>query len=174
MGSRLGSLTIAMLASLTATAAAAQTTDQARIETERQEKGRQVVAQACTTCHTTLVRMLQVHKQTAEQWKDTVYFMISRGAQVMPNEIDAVAAFLTATAGNGRPGTRAAGAQTRAGDGAAILQRTCQQCHELATASNKRDSEDWPAVIARMMAYGARLTAADQEALLGYLSGSGK
>jgi hypothetical protein len=39
----------------------------------------------------TLGRMLQVHKQTAPQWKDTVYFRISRGAQVMPDEIDAVA-----------------------------------------------------------------------------------
>ena len=28
------------------------------------EKGRAVVAQVCTTCHTTLGRMLQVHKQT--------------------------------------------------------------------------------------------------------------
>ena len=68
------------------------------------EKGRLVVAQACTTCHTTLGRMLQVHKQTAPQWKDTVYFMISRGAQVMPDEIDAVAAFLAQS--SARRGTR--------------------------------------------------------------------
>ena len=69
-------------------------------------KGRLVVAQACTTCHTTLGRMLQVHKQTAAQWKDTLYFMISRGAQVMPDEIDAVAAFLAETSGRDRPGAR--------------------------------------------------------------------
>jgi mono/diheme cytochrome c family protein len=75
------------------------------------EKGRLVVAQACTTCHTTLGRMLQVHKQTAPQWKDTVYFMISRGAQVMPDEIDAVAAFLAATAGRGGPAQSGRGGQ---------------------------------------------------------------
>src|SRR5947207_2946194 len=51
------------------------------------EKGRVVVAQVCTTCHTTLGRMLQVHKQTREQWSDLVFFMISRGAQVMPVEL---------------------------------------------------------------------------------------
>jgi len=51
------------------------------------EKGRHVVAQVCATCHTTIVRMIQVHKQTAQQWKDTVYFMISRGAQIMPDDI---------------------------------------------------------------------------------------
>src|ERR1051326_1196105 len=39
------------------------------------DKGRQVVAQVCAACHTTIVRMIQVHKQTPEQWKDTVYFM---------------------------------------------------------------------------------------------------
>jgi len=137
----------------------------------RMARGRQVVAQACTTCHTTLVRMLQVHKQTPEQWKDTVYFMISRGAQVMPDEIEPVAAFLAASSGGGRPGAREVGQQGRAADGAAILQRNCQQCHELATASAKADAEEWSAVVARMMAYGARLTPADQQTLIGYLNG---
>ena len=77
------------------------------------EKGRVVVAQVCTTCHTTLGRMLQVHKQTPEQWKDLVYFMISRGAQVMPDEIDAVTAFLASTAGRGGPAAQGGKSQTR-------------------------------------------------------------
>src|ERR1041384_3404329 len=64
------------------------------------EKGRQIVAQVCAACHTTIVRMVQVHKQTAEQWKDTVYFMISRGAQIMPDEIEPVAAYLAANSGS--------------------------------------------------------------------------
>ena len=72
-------------------------------------KGRLVVAQACTTCHTTLGRMLQVHKQTAAQWRDTVYFMISRGAQIMPDEIEAVAAFLADSSGRDPRGVRGAG-----------------------------------------------------------------
>jgi len=128
--------------------------------------------------------MLQVHKQTPEQWKDTVYFMISRGAQIMPDEIGPVTAFLAAPAGNaretsadasgrGRPGARGAGQQTPQTDGAAILQQNCQQCHELATASKKDDAEDWSAVIARMMTYGARLTATDQQTLIGYLQQRG-
>ena len=72
------------------------------------EKGRVVVSQVCTTCHTTLGRMLQVHKQTREQWRDLVFFMISRGAQVMPDEIDAVTAFLVANSGRERPAARTA------------------------------------------------------------------
>ena len=73
------------------------------------EKGRVVVAQVCTTCHTTLGRMLQVHKQTQEQWRELVFFMISRGAQVMPDEIDAVTAFLVANSGRERPAARSPG-----------------------------------------------------------------
>jgi mono/diheme cytochrome c family protein len=147
-------------------------------QTERIEKGRQVVAQVCATCHTTIVRMVQVHKQTAEQWKDTVYFMISRGAQIMPDEVESVVAFLAATAGNnpqpgrgGRGSAAGPGPQTPGADGAAIHQRTCQQCHELATASKKLDSEEWDAVVTRMMTYGAKLTPADRQKLVEYLKG---
>jgi cytochrome c5 len=140
------------------------------------EKGRQVVAQVCATCHTTIVRMVQVHKQTPEQWKDTVYFMISRGAQIMPDEIEPVTAYLAATAGQATQTGRGRGdiggsAPAGEADGPAILQRNCQQCHELAVASKKSESEDWSVVITRMMTYGARLTPADRQKLIDYLSG---
>jgi len=137
------------------------------------EKGRQVVAQVCAACHTTIVRMLQVHKQTAAQWKDTVYFMISRGAQIMPDEIEPVIAYLAAMGGSNsqRTVTSTRGRQAPEGDGGAVFQRNCQQCHELEVASKKSDSEDWTAVITRMMTYGARLTSADRQKLIEYLSG---
>ena len=90
-------------------AIAAQGGDDAQVE-----KGRAVVAQVCTTCHTTLGRMLQVHKQTPQQWKDLVYFMISRGAQVMPDEIEPVAAFLVATAGREPPAAQGQAPAARA------------------------------------------------------------
>jgi cytochrome c2 len=172
-----------MSAALLSSAVAAQVSTSAPGNREAQiEKGRQVVAQVCTTCHTTLGRMIQVRKRTAEQWTDTVYFMISRGAQVMPDEIEPVAVFLAATAGNGsQAATQTSGRGRSAGggpgqqgaeaDGRAILQRNCQQCHELATASKKLASEDWRAVITRMVSYGARLTPADQQTLIGYLNG---
>jgi cytochrome c5 len=140
------------------------------------DKGRQVVAQTCAACHTTIVRMIQVHKQSAEQWKDTVYFMISRGAQIMPDEIEPLIAYLTATGGSGSPAGRnlGRGRPTAENDGAAIFQRTCQQCHELAVASKKPNSQDWTAVLARMINYGARLSAAEQEKLNTYLNELGK
>ena len=173
---------VLMSAALLSSGVAAQVPTSARDNQQAQiEKGRQVVAQVCTTCHTTLGRMIQVHKQTAEQWKDTVYFMISRGAQVMPDEIEPVTTFLAATAGSGSQTSTPTSGRGRAGggpgqqaaeaDGRTILQRNCQQCHELATASKKLASEDWRAVITRMVTYGARLTAADQQTLIGYLNG---
>jgi mono/diheme cytochrome c family protein len=103
MGNRLvfAAITLVMLWPRTA---GAQRSDDPQVE-----KGRAVVAQVCTTCHTTLGRMLQVHKQTREQWRELVFFMISRGAQVMPDEIDAVTAFLVATAERDRPAARSPG-----------------------------------------------------------------
>ena len=162
--------------------AAAQVSPAAPVDPARIEKGRQVVAQACATCHATLGRMIQVHKQTPQQWKDTVYFMISRGAQIMPDEIESVVAFLAATAGSGAQTTPAPTGRGRGGgggpapqtaetDGRAILQRNCQQCHELATATKRPAAQDWAAVIARMTSYGARLTSAEQQALIAYLNG---
>ena len=163
MGNRILPFTVSVVLGISVSAIA-QGNQAAQIE-----KGRQVVTQACTTCHTTLVRMIQVHKQSAEQWKDTVYFMISRGAQVMPDEIEAVTAFLAASSGRGQPTAR--GSQAREAEGAAILQRNCQQCHDTSIVSTKPDSEEWGSVITRMMAYGAQLTPTEQQTLIGYLNG---
>jgi cytochrome c5 len=150
-----------------------QSAEQAQIA-----KGREVVGEACVACHTNILRMMQVHKQSADQWKDTVYSMIGRGAQIMPDEIGPVIVFLIADSGrSGETSPRTSNAGRPAGreqppeaEGRAILQRTCQQCHDLATASTKPPSEDWNAVVARMTGYGARLTPADQQKLVEYLN----
>ena len=162
-------------------AASPQGDQQAQIE-----KGRQVVAQACATCHTMgIMRMVQAQKNnTPEDWRDTVYSMIGRGAEILPDEIEPLTAFLVASAatkgpaagqapggGGGRGGARGAADQQapEAADGKAILQRTCQQCHDAAMATKKLPSEDWNAVIAKMMTYGAKLTPAEQQKLIEYL-----
>ena len=120
-------------------AAKAQSGQQAQVE-----KGREVVGQVCVACHTNILRMVQVHRQSPEQWKDTVYSMIGRGAQVMPDEVEAVLLFLlrtpeamgsAPTAQRTQAGPAGTTNRCRKGEGKAILQRTCQQCHDLATAS---------------------------------------
>lgn len=148
------------------------------------EKGREAVGQTCATCHAGIMRMAQAQKQNEEQWEDTIYSMIGRGAEILPDEIEPIAAFLAETsarsratnpqgaetAGGGRGG-RGGEQQTAGGDGRAILQRTCQQCHDMATATTKAPSEDWSAVIAKMTGYGVKLTPTDQQKLIEYLNG---
>jgi cytochrome c5 len=150
------------------------------------EKGRQAVGQTCAACHAPILRMAAAQKQNQEQWKDTIYSMIGRGAEILPDEIEPMAAFLAATSargpaaadaepggGGGRGGRGGAPAQAAVAgtDGRAILQRTCQQCHDMATATSKPPTEDWNAVIAKMTGYGVRLSSADQQNLIEYLNG---
>jgi cytochrome c5 len=148
---------------------AAQGGDQAQIE-----KGRTAVGQICAACHNNIARMIQIHKKTADQWKDTVYSMIGRGALILPEEIGPLTAFLAATAGpNSRPA--ASPAQTSsaapASEGRAILERTCQMCHDVEIATKKQATEEWSAVVSKMMTYGVTLTAAEQQKLIEYLNG---
>jgi cytochrome c5 len=141
------------------------------------EKGRNVVGNVCVACHTNILRIVEVHKKSPAQWKDTVYSMIGRGAQVMPDEIDSVALFLSDPARNAsvdqdstEGGTsRARGNQPTESDGRGILERSCEQCHDLATASRKQGSEDWNVVVEKMVNYGARLNATDKHTLVDYL-----
>ena len=65
------------------------------------EKGRQAVGQTCATCHAGILRMVQAQKQNQEQWKDTIYSMIGRGAEILPDEIEPISAFLAATSARG-------------------------------------------------------------------------
>ena len=72
---------------------------------------------------------------------------------------------VTVTSRNSVSVASGAGTITMDADGATILQRNCQQCHELAVASKKPEKEDWDVVITRMMTYGARLTPAERPKL---------
>ena len=143
---------------------AGQEAQQAQIE-----KGRVAVTQICVGCHGAgggIMRMLQVRDKSADEWRETVYRMIGRGAQVFPDEIEPLTVYLASTSRRGRPQ-----ASSPAGEGNAILTRRCVQCHDVEKAATKPASEDWPAVIDRMITLGASLTAAEQKTLIEYLAG---
>ncbi len=140
------------------------------------EKGRVAVGQACVQCHN--LRGIQSQRKSPEQWKDTVYSMISRGGMVLPDEIEAIAAYLVANFGPNSPkpslSTQAPGGAVQLPDaeGRAILQRSCTQCHDLQTAIGKTASrEEWGQIIGRMAETGARVTQAEQQTLIQYLIG---
>jgi cytochrome c5 len=111
--------------------------------------------------------------------------MIGRGAQVFPDEIEPLTAYLTATGGQrppqpaggapaeggrrGRPAAAAAGAGDA--DATAILARRCQLCHDLAMATTKpATAESWDSIIDRMVKLGAAVTPAEHQTLIAYLN----
>ena len=166
------------------TAAAGQTAAQGS-EQAQIDKGRQAVGQACAPCHGNILRVLQIHRKSAAEWRDTVFSMIGRGAQILPEEVEPLTAYLTATAGP-RPPTGAGQAAAKpaasppAGstttnsaleaEGKAIMGRQCARCHDLETAMRKPASDNWAAVLDRMVTYGAEIGPADRQKLVEYLN----
>jgi len=151
------------------------------------DKGREAVGQVCVACHTNILRMVQIHKESPAEWRDTVYSMIARGAQLTPDQVEPVIAYLSANGGaganaqassnsaqEGARGRRAGAQQASEAEGRTILQRSCQQCHDLATASTKKSFEEWGQVITKMVGYGAKISPADAQILTEYLDGPGK
>lgn len=135
------------------------------------EKGRQTVQQVCVACHNNALRMIQSQKRSADQWRDTVYSMIGRGAHVFPEEIDPLIAFLVANSGRSQAPTTPTGQAAPASEGRAILERSCQECHDLETATKKLAGTDWGTLVGTMIGYGARVSATDQQTLIEYLNG---
>jgi mono/diheme cytochrome c family protein len=146
--------------------AAGQTAGQAQIE-----KGRVAVTQVCVGCHGGgVMRMLDVRQKTAQEWRETVYRMIGRGAQIFPDEIEPITAYLVSSTGK-KPSAATAANQGGPSDARTILERRCQQCHDIARATTIPASSDWRTTLDRMVTLGASITSAEQQTLLEYLSG---
>jgi cytochrome c2 len=135
---------------------------------EAMKKGTEAIGKACQACHGNIARMLQVEHRTAAQWKNTVYSMIGRGAHIFPDEIDPLVAYLAASHGPSTASPASAARVLPAGDGKSILERACQQCHSLETAT-KTGPRDWTTVVTTMATYGAAVTPAEQKTLVEYL-----
>ena len=70
----------------------------------------------------------------------------------------------------GASGQPARGAASRgAGNGLAILNRSCTGCHEAAQIKQARPAADWPPIIERMRSNGANISDGDAKLLLNYL-----
>lgn len=153
-------------------AAAVPVTAQQNNEQAQIDKGRVAVGQACAPCHNNIMRVIQLHKKSAEEWKNTVYSMIGRGAFIFPEEIEPLAAFLAANAGpSANRSASTSGQGLPDAEGKVILERSCLECHDLATATKKLAADDWQTVVGKMVGYGARVTPADLQKLVEYLTG---
>ena len=154
-----------------AVATGAQSNDQAFVD-----KGRVAVGQACVQCHN--LRGIQSQRKSAQQWRDTVYGMISRGSMVLPDEIEPIAAYLVTTFGPNSPRPSSpdqarggAAQQLPAAEGRSLLERSCIQCHDMQTSTAKVASrEEWGQIMTRMIDAGARISPAEQQTLIQYLT----
>ncbi len=63
-------------------------------QASQEQRGEEALGQGCTQCHR--LGPIMIQRKTADQWRDTIYDMISRGAQVMPDEIDPLTVYLAA------------------------------------------------------------------------------
>lgn len=60
-------------------------------------KGKEIVQSVCTQCHG--LRDVTASKMTLEDWQNTVYDMVARGAPLLEEEMDVVAQYLAANFG---------------------------------------------------------------------------
>jgi hypothetical protein len=121
------------------------------------------------------MRMLAVAEKPREGWRDTIHSMIGRGAHIFPDEIEPLTEYFVATAGRGpqeAPSAAAAATSNQGPQGPeAILAARCQLCHDIEIATARPVSEDWAAVLDRMVLLGASVTPAERQTLIEYLDG---
>jgi cytochrome c5 len=136
------------------------------------DKGKEVFSVACTGCHG--ANHVTIQRKPLAAWQKTVYTMIGRGAQIMPDEIEPLAAFLTATYGPASPLPVVRGAPAGAPQplppGGEIVVRSCSGCHSMNLIfGSRRSLAAWRNTINSMRSNGARISDGDVEALAVYL-----
>ena len=131
---------------------------------------RDVVAVVCTQCHTAgpIVQL----RMGEQGWRRQVQNMILRGAQVGPNDIDAVSSYLADTFGPGVPfpNQTTADVHLAAGSGANVVEGGCALCHGLdRVVDTRRPVAQWPSIVHRMVEIGAPLDQEQTDQVIKYL-----
>src|SRR5262249_13023540 len=126
-------------------------------------EGRDLVATACSQCHT--LNVIMAGRDGPVGWKKHVYNMVLRGAQLTPREADTVIPYLnphfrpgapdpliqylSASFGPGAPAATAAALPS--GPGKELVETRCAVCHNLERVTVvKRQKRDWETVVANM------------------------
>jgi cytochrome c5 len=131
--------------------------------------GRQIVAVACTQCHAPSA--FTGLREDANAWRQQVYDMVLRGAQVGPGDIDTVVNYLAINFGPGidvPPPVREVTLPD--GPGRDLVEKDCVLCHGLdRVAAVKRSPIGWSDVLKRMEFYGAPVSGRDEQTIMAYL-----
>jgi mono/diheme cytochrome c family protein len=112
-----------------------------------QGDGRDLVAVACSQCHTLSVVM--AGRDGSVGWRNHVHNMVLRGAQLTSREADTVLQYLVTNFG---PGAPAPGSVTLPGGaGKELVETRCAVCHSLERVTAvKRPARDWDTIVANM------------------------
>jgi cytochrome c553 len=147
-------------------------------------EGKGLVLAACTQCHNLGSIVLQ--RKTMDGWERTVRDMVSRGAQVRPEEIVLISDYLTRSFGPAAPppaqqASVAASADSLMtssalvilpeGRARALILAACSECHGLNRITDQRkDEAGWRATVKDMVRLGARLKPDEAGAVVTYLT----
>ena len=132
-----------------------------------QGDGRDLVAVACSQCHTLSVVM--AGRDGSVGWRNHVHNMVLRGAQLTPREADTVLAYLVANFG---PSAPVPGSVTLPGGaGKELVETRCAVCHSLERVTAvKRPARDWNMIVANMYERWGVSATDEAQAITSYLA----
>jgi len=131
-----------------------------------QGDGRDLAAVACSQCHTLAV--LMAGRDGPVGWKNHVYNMVLRGAQLTPREADTVTQYLITHFGPGAPTPPAAALPN--GPGKELVETRCAVCHTLERVTIiKRQKGDWETIVAKMYERWGQSAPDEVQAISAYL-----
>jgi mono/diheme cytochrome c family protein len=124
-----------------------------------QGDGRDLVAVACSQCHA--LNVVMAGRDGPVGWRNHVYNMVLRGAQLTPREAETALQYLVANFG---PGAPAPGSVTLpSAPGKELVETRCAVCHTLERVTAvKRPARDWDTIVSNM--YGRWGVSAPEEA----------
>ena len=130
-------------------------------------EGRDLVATACSQCHT--LNVIMAGRDGPVGWKKHVYNMVLRGAQLTPREADTVITYLTTNFGPGAPAPAAAPLPN--GTGKELVETRCAVCHTLERVTIvKRPKHAWDMIVANMYERWGMSAPDEVQAISAYLN----
>jgi cytochrome c5 len=131
--------------------------------------GRDLVAVACSQCH--YLGTIAKIRDGAAGWRLYVSNMVLRGAQLTPAEVDKVVNYLSANLGPGINLPPAKPVALPEGPGKQLVETRCALCHDLERIADvKRKKQDWPIIVADMVAWGAPVAPDEAKSITDYLA----
>ena len=133
-------------------------------------EGRDLVATACSQCHT--LSVIMAGRDGPVGWKRHVYNMVLRGAQLTPREADTVISYLITNFGPVAPAAPAAcGSALPGGAGKELVESRCVVCHSLERVTVvKRQKRDWDIIVANMYDRWGQSAPDEVQAIAAYLN----